>query len=59
GYAENIPMEIIEFGDPDQTGRDLKAYNEVCLRAEAYVGWGILDPEAFARVEEAAAGGGE
>ena len=26
GYAENIPMEIIEFGDPDGAGRDLKAY---------------------------------
>ena len=51
GYAENIPMEIIEFGDPDGTGRDLKAYNEICLRAEAFIGWGILDEEAFARVK--------
>lgn len=53
GYAENIPMEVIEYGDPDQTGKDLKAHNEVCLRAEAYIGWGILIPESFARVEEA------
>lgn len=53
GYAENIPMEVIEYGDPDQTGRDLKAHNEVCLRAEAYIGWGILDPTSFARIEEA------
>lgn len=51
GYAENIPMEIIEFGDPDGTGRDLKAYNEICLRSEAFIGWGILDEDAFARVE--------
>lgn len=51
GYAENIPMEIIEFGDPDGAGRDLKAYNEICLRAEAFIGWGILDEEAFARVK--------
>lgn len=51
GYAENIPMEIIEFGDPDRAGRDLKAYNEICLRAEAFIGWGILDEEAFARVK--------
>ena len=50
GYAENIPMEIIEYGDPDGTGRDLKAYNEICLRAEAFIGWGILDTDAFARV---------
>lgn len=53
GYAENIPLEIIQFGDPDGTGRDLKAYNEICLRAEAFIGWGILDATAFARVKEA------
>ncbi|MBS4750975.1 phage major capsid protein [Carnobacteriaceae bacterium zg-ZUI78] len=51
GYAENIPMEIIEYGDPDGAGRDLKQYNEICLRAEAFIGWGILDPDAFARVK--------
>ena len=53
GYAENIPMEIIEYGDPDGAGRDLKAYNEILLRTEAFIGWGILDEKAFARVEEA------
>lgn len=51
GYAENIPLEIIEYGDPDGAGRDLKRYREVCLRTEVYVGWGILDEESFARVE--------
>lgn len=51
GYAENIPMEMIEYGDPDGSGRDLKAYNEILLRAEAFIGWGILDEKAFARVE--------
>lgn len=54
GYAENIPLEIIEYGDPDGAGRDLKAYNEICLRAEAFIGWGILDTEAFARVKAGA-----
>ena len=54
GYAENIPMEIIEYGDPDGSGRDLKAYNEVCLRAEAFIGWGILDTKSFARIEAGA-----
>ena len=53
GYAENMPLEIIQFGDPDGTGRDLKPYNEICLRAEAFIGWGILDATAFARVKEA------
>ena len=51
GYAENIPLEVIEYGDPDGAGRDLKAYNEICLRAEAFIGWGILDQDAFARVK--------
>jgi len=51
GYTENIPLEIIEYGDPDGAGRDLKAYNEICLRAEAFIGWGILDTDAFARVK--------
>lgn len=51
GYAENIPLEIIEYGDPDGAGRDLKAYNEILLRAEAFIGWGILDADAFASVK--------
>lgn len=50
GYADQIPMEVIQYGDPDGQG-DLKRTNEVVLRAEAYIGWGILDKEAFARVE--------
>lgn len=52
GYAKNIPLDVIRYGDPDGAGRDLKRYNEVCLRAEAYIGWGILDPSAFAIVKE-------
>lgn len=56
GYAENIPMEIIEYGDPDGLGRDLKAYNEILLRAESYIGWGILLPENFARIVETESG---
>lgn len=51
GYADNIPLEIIQYGDPDGAGRDLKQYNEICLRAEAYIGWGILDEDSFARVK--------
>ena len=51
GYADSVPLEIIQYGDPDQTGRDLKAYNEICLRSEVYIGWGILDDEGFARVK--------
>lgn len=49
GYADQIPMEVIQFGDPDGQG-DLKRTNEVVLRAEAWIGWGILDKAAFGRV---------
>ena len=52
GYTDEVPMEIIEYGDPDGQG-DLKRTNEVVLRAEAWVGWGILDKSAFARVVKA------
>lgn len=51
GYAENMPMKVIEYGDPDGSGRDLQAHNEICLRSEAFIGWGILDEDAFARVK--------
>lgn len=54
GYAKQIPLEVIQYGDPDQTGKDLKAYNQVCLRAETYIGWGILDANAFARIADEA-----
>lgn len=50
GYSVNVPLEVIEYGDPDGTGHDLKQYNEVLLRAEAYIGWGILNANAFAVV---------
>ena len=53
GYAKQIPLEVIQFGDPDNSGLDLKGYNQVYLRAELYLGWGILAPETFARVVEA------
>lgn len=49
GYAEQVPLEVIRYGDPDGQG-DLKRYNQVLLRAEAFIGWGILDPTAFSRV---------
>lgn len=50
GYAKRIPFEVIKYGDPDNSNKDLKGYNQVYLRAEAYLGWGILDGNAFARL---------
>lgn len=51
GYAKEIPLEIIPYGDPDQSGKDLKANGQIYLRCETYIGWGILDPKAFSRIE--------
>lgn len=50
GYAENIPLEIIRYGDPDGLG-DLKRMNQIVLRAEAFIGWGILNPKSFALIK--------
>lgn len=52
GYADMMPFEVIQYGDPDGQG-DLKRQNQVVLRAEAYIGWGILNKAAFARIVNA------
>ena len=54
GYSKQIPTEIIKYGDPDNSGKDLKGYNQVYIRAEIYLGWGIMLPEALAIIKEAA-----
>lgn len=54
GYAKEVPLEVIQYGDPDNSGLDLKGYNQVYIRAELFLGWGILDAESFARVVELA-----
>lgn len=56
GYAKEIPMKVIEYGNPDNdsTLGDLQGHNQVYLRAEAYVGWGILAANAFAFIKAAA-----
>lgn len=57
GFAKEIPLEVIEYGDPDNSGNDLKGYNQVYLRSETYLGWGIMDSSSFARVIKPAGGG--
>jgi len=50
GIAKEMPVELIEFGDPDGQG-DLKRFNQVALRFEVIFGFGIVSPNAFAVVE--------
>lgn len=50
GIAKDIPLEVIEYGNPDGGSYDLKQANQVLLRSEAWIGWGILDANAFCLV---------
>ncbi|MQW23262.1 phage major capsid protein [Lactococcus sp. dk322] len=50
GYAKEMSLEVIEYGDPDNSGRDLAGHGQVYLRAVAYVGWAIMDGDSFSRV---------
>lgn len=58
GYAKQIPLEVIQYGDPDNSGLDLKGYNQVYIRSELFLGWGVLDPDAFAIIKETDTSGG-
>lgn len=49
GIAKELPLETIEYGDPDGQG-DLKKFNQILLRSEAFIGWAIMTPAAFAIV---------
>ena len=50
GFAKEVPLEVIEYGNPDGGSYDLKQANQILLRSEAWIGWGILDKNAFCLV---------
>lgn len=54
GVARNVPLETIEYGDPDGQG-DLKRTNEIAIRAEAVLGYVIFDGAAFSLIQGNAA----
>ena len=54
GVQVNVPLELIEFGDPDGLG-DLKRQNQIAIRAEVVYGIGIMSTDAFAVVKDATA----
>jgi hypothetical protein len=53
GFQRRIPVEVIEYGDPDGNG-DLKGQNEIAYRAEGVIYVAIFDLDAFAAVDQAA-----
>lgn len=54
GVQVAVPVELIEFGDPDGQG-DLKRQNQIALRLEVVYGWGVMDLDGFATVKDAVA----
>lgn len=48
GMIRDIWAEVIQYGDPDQTGVDLKAHNQIAYRTETMFSYAVLDPTAFA-----------
>lgn len=48
GMVRDIWSEIIEYGDPDNTGKDLKGVNQIAYRTEAMYSYAILDPKGIA-----------
>lgn len=53
GMVRDMTAEVIEYGDPDNIGQDLKGYNQVAYRSEAVLGYAVLDPKAFAVLKSA------
>lgn len=58
GYSKEIPLKVIEYGCPDNDSEagDLQGHNQVYLRCELYLGWGILDKNAFCLIRSGASG---
>ena len=55
GIAKELPIEVIQYGNPDNdpVAGDLKGHNQVYIRGEAYIGWGIMDNTAFGLIKTA------
>ncbi|HIU88870.1 MAG TPA: phage major capsid protein [Candidatus Caccomonas pullistercoris] len=53
GMVRDIYSELIEYGDPDNTGADLKGSNQVAYRTEAVYAYAVLDTKGFSVLKSA------
>jgi hypothetical protein len=54
GVQKTFPFRMLQYGDPDNTGRDLAGHNEVLFRAEVIFAWYVF-ADQFAVIEDAVA----
>ena len=50
GIQKSFPFRMLEFGDPDNAGRDLAGHNELRFRTEIVYGWYVFS-ERFSVIE--------
>lgn len=55
GMVRDLKSELIEYGDPDGAGTDLKNVNQVAYRTESMFAYAVLDASAFAYLKKASA----
>lgn len=53
GMVRDAYSEIIEYGDPDNSGVDLKGANMIAYRTESMFSYAVLDPKAFCVLKSA------
>lgn len=51
GVQRSFPFRMLEFGDPDNAGRDLAGHNEILFRTEIVYGWYVF-ADRFAIIED-------
>ena len=51
GVQRTFPFRMLEYGDPDNTGRDLAGHNEILFRTEVIFAWYVF-ADQFAVIED-------
>ena len=50
GVQKSFPFRMLEWGDPDNAGRDLAGHNEILFRTEIVYGWYVFE-DRFSVIE--------